>query len=243
MAKELKYINVGGVDYNVGFSSNDYDDDAVENMNRLLQKIFPLTVKLEVSPTGTFEYSGNASDFLLSWNCTVDGVEVAPNSITSILLKNETTGETLPLATEPGDADYSAVRSVSVSNDTIFSMTVEAQGMTAGSSVKVNYAYRSYSGVVNSDFVVSETNIAALEQSKLVDGKTQSYSYDAFSLKKILFAYAKTYGALSDIKDANNVSLLANYTRSEIQVNGIPYYVYITSKEFSVSAKITYNYK
>ena len=208
------------------------EEELRTNIEKLMKKTFPLTLTLLVSPSTLQKYTGQAKEFSLSW-----GAKVADESVTPTSIVLTAGGANIPV-------DKTATTAkVTASNDTEIILNVEASGMTAQAKADIKYAYAAYTGVVDKNFTITADEITQLKEMSLVDGTGRSYTYDALELQKVVYAYAKVYGALTGIVDANNVNLIGNYTRSEIEINGIAYYVYITTKEFSTTGSVTYNYK
>ena len=83
----------------------------------------------------------------------------------------------------------------------------------------------------------------SLLQQGVASGKTATITYSAFSLKKIVYAYAAKYGLLTGIVDANNINLLSNYSHTTKIIGGVEYNVYISTEEFSVAGNVTYKYQ
>lgn len=79
MAKKTKIINIKGESYDVGYSSNDYTENDKSNLERLVDKNFPLKVTLSASPTSS---AGNAlngagsnvpKEVKISWTLKYEG--------------------------------------------------------------------------------------------------------------------------------------------------------------------------
>ena len=61
MSKILKFLNVGGENYNIGYSSNDYTTSDKSNLERLIDKNFPLRVTLTTNTTSSASNALNAN--------------------------------------------------------------------------------------------------------------------------------------------------------------------------------------
>lgn len=217
---------------------NDKINQIDDNVLRLMQKAFPLTVKLSCVPSASVlnEYTGEATEFTFSWVCSVDGVTVPDADIESIKFSYNGNNILLP---EEAASSYKIV----LSDTATVSISITSQGMTATSTAKVTFGHRWYSGVVDSDFVLNENSLSALLQQGVGSSKTQTLSYTSFSLKRIVYAFVAKYGELSAIVDANNINLIDNYTLMKVTQNGVEYNVYITTEEFSVTGNVTYKYQ
>lgn len=206
--------------------------DIEDKLLHIENKLFPLELTLSIAPSDLQEYTGANKLFTIGWSAKVDGKSVVPSLISL------TVGE---IAVPVDTSDTS--KEVSANNDANILLTIEAEGRSATISGKINFAYPAYTSVVADNFVVNEANVKGLTKMSLVDSKARSHTYVAPKLQKVVYAYAKSYGALTGIVDANNVNLIANYTRNEITINGIAYYVYITTERFSTNGSITYKYQ
>ena len=201
-------------------------------LQKLEQTVFPLEVTLSVSPPEAQKFTGANEDFTISWTVEIAGEAVTPSNI---VLK--VGGETVPVDKE----DTSKI--VSATDDKKVELTIEADGRTATKTTKLNFAYLAYTGIVANDFIVNETNVTSLKKMPLVDGKARTYTYDkALDREKIVYAYAKSYGILSEIIEGTNNGI-DDYTRKEITIKGIDYYVYITTNYFSTEQAPTYKYE
>ena len=97
-------------------------------------------------------------------------------------------------------------------------------------SVTVTYTYDSYYGIISADKTSLTSNEIKSLNAKLTIDK--SFKYDKINLdnQKIAYAYLKSRGELTKILDANNFDYLNSYTRSEINIDGQEYYLYILTK-------------
>ena len=97
-------------------------------------------------------------------------------------------------------------------------------------SVTVTYTYDSYYGIISGDKTSLTSNEIKSLNTKLTTSK--SFKYDEINLdnQKIAYAYLKSRGALTKILDANNFDYLNSYTRSEVNIDGQEYYLYILTK-------------
>ena len=101
---------------------------------------------------------------------------------------------------------------------------------TVEKSVTVTYTYDSYYGIISGDKTSLTSNEIKSLNTKLTTSK--SFKYDEINLdnQKIAYAYLKSRGALTKILDANNFDYLNSYTRSEVNIDGQEYYLYILTK-------------
>ena len=133
--------------------------------------------------------------------------------------------------------------SLSVTTDT--QLTVEltdATGKTyTAKTGKYTFVSPYYYGAVAAS-VTSPTasNITALN--KKIEAKgNKSYNFTCNN-QKMVYAYPKSYGALSKILDANSFDVTGTFTRSEVTVGGVVYYVYINDASTVSAFKMTFNH-
>lgn len=84
-----------------------------------------------------------------------------------------------------------------------------------------------YFGVVDNDFEITEQNIKDTVEQFVSTSRAYTSKNVAMDYQKTLYAYPKSYGELTSIKDANGFEYLLSYTREEISINSEDYYVYI----------------
>ena len=104
---------------------------------------------------------------------------------------------------------------------------------SSGNAASVNgtktftFVYASYYGTTTSS-VASITDSEVKSKTKtLLTAKGYTQSNITLNNSKIIYAYPKSYGSLSLIKDGNNFDVTASFERAEIAIEGISYYVYI----------------
>ena len=103
----------------------------------------------------------------------------------------------------------------------------------AHGSATITFVNPSYDGVVAANFTVTEANIKALTET-LRSGKGGTRTFN-LNNQKACIAYPKAFGAATSIKDANGFDYLASYTRSELNVNGELYYVYLLTNATTIT--------
>lgn len=130
--------------------------------------------------------------------------------------------------------------SVSVQTDTTFSSKVsDSQGEVNGNSISVRFTRRSYYGMIGaSDNVTSDTEIEALNSNQLTGSKGLTWNNINSANQKIAYAYPKSFGNLTSIKDSSNIDFIDSFARSEVTRDGVAYNVYVLKDPMSIS-----NYK
>lgn len=107
---------------------------------------------------------------------------------------------------------------------------------TVTKTASINFYYNKFYGAV-SDLNPSEATVEALTTA-LATGKGGTYSFTV-TAGRICYAYPKSLGALSSIKDGNGFSLFDSFTRTEQSYtqNGttVAYYRYVLTDTTTVS--------
>ena len=84
----------------------------------------------------------------------------------------------------------------------------------------------------SSSEVTSETILTFPE---LIRGSKSYTGTTSLNNQRAVYAYPKSFGALTSIKDANNFDYLNSYTRSELEINNETYYIYVLTDPTSIT--------
>ena len=107
---------------------------------------------------------------------------------------------------------------------------------TATKTSTITFYYNKYEGVV-ADLDPTEATVTALT-SALATAKGGTYSFTA-SNQRICYAYPKSLGTLTSIKDGNGFSLFDSFTRTEqsytVAGSSVAYYRYVLTDATTVS--------
>lgn len=186
-------------------------------INELVSAVFPLSI----SVTGGGVYKkGTIQAITVRWTIKAGSEIVEPDTlkINGALETNTNTSKQF----------------TGVTSTTTYTVEATRNGVVKSSSTTATFVNPSYIGVVASDFSASESSIKGLTE---VVKSGKGYTASGLNLvnQKICYAYPKTFGALSSIKDANGFENISAYTRSEETVNGEAYYVYVLTDPASQS--------
>lgn len=119
-----------------------------------------------------------------------------------------------------------------IKKDTIFKVIVTDGKLSGQSSKTIKFVANSYYGTVG-DTVSDpdESIIKALANTKLKDIKKLVYGGITMDYGKVVYAYPKTLGDLTSIKDEkNNINYTASFAKTSATVDGIDYNVYTMIK-------------
>lgn len=202
----------------ISFLEGIKDDEKLYSMILALQQaVWPLTMDLNVSPK-TIEV-GKKTGVISSYDVKRDGLSVLPDSAVTwdspspadVVSSTFNRRVVLLEPTAPGT--------------TVFELHAIYQGMTASASAKVTAVYPSYFGLLAAGAAVTEEAVKAM--TKLVN-PSKSFQQTDISLanQRICLAYPKSFGTLTSVKDGNNFETLTAYTRSELAIGDVEYYVY-----------------
>ncbi len=194
----------------------------INAMNELLaqldEKVFPTT--LSVSGGGTYD-EGTTQVVTVTWKLQKNGQTLTPDSVT-------VNGETVDPAT-----GYKVFTDVTTT--TTYRVVVVYKGKTyTGSTTatfKVTY-YRYYGGIPGDTAFGSVTSdmVKALKK-EVCTGAAITLTYTNINDQRMVNAYPKSFGKLTQIKDGALNAPLDNWDiEAEMNIDGVDYYVY-ASKE------------
>lgn len=187
-----------------------------EALNRINKELFPLTIS--VSGGGLFE-KRTSQTITVSWSVKEGSNIVTADSIT-------VNGESVANTT-------TSKQFTNVTTNTTYTVKATKNGVTVQGSTSVTFVNPSYFGVVAAEFTPTEEAIKALTKSvKNSKGYTGNTSLNN---QKTCYAYPKSFGALTAIKDANNFEYLSSYTRTELTVWDETYYVYVLTDSVTIN--------
>lgn len=179
-----------------------------EALKRINAVLFPLSIT--VSGAGVYEKRTTQS-ITVRWTVRRGSSAITPDTVS---VNNEGVS---PSVTSKVFKD--------VTENTTYIVKVTKDGTTVQSSTSAIFVNPSYFGVVHAGFTPTESAIKALTKNVK---NTKSYTGNiSLTHQKVCYAYPKSMGALTAIRDANNFEYLQSYTRSEVTVWGETYYVYV----------------
>ncbi|EET60360.1 hypothetical protein BRYFOR_07556 [Marvinbryantia formatexigens DSM 14469] len=231
-------VAVGGIEK--GYVPPAAGVEAVEMINRLLHPYVAPVVTAAMSPSngGVVEAGTTQTVSAVTVNITPGSAAISKIEV----FDGSTSIGSLTSGIKAGANTVTLASQLSVTANKQLSVTVtDADGKTVtaktGSYTFVNPYYY---GAVAADAVVNEELVKAAAKSVQAKGN-KSFNYTCNN-QKMLYAYPASYGALSKILDANSFDVTGTFTRSEVTVGGVAYYVY-TNDPSTVSAfKMTFNY-
>lgn len=192
----------------------------------ILIKYLKPTISLSLSPSKTLydAVTENISEIQL-----VAAVGRKSKDITAVkfFVNGSLVNTVQQTVTTGGTFAYGYIPSTPINFNTTFSATATDGQETVTSSVNVVFIGKSYYGIVGSD--ISQPTAAQVKalNNTLKNSKSYSYQHINMDYGKVVYAYPKSLGALSSIKDpVNNINYSDTFARTELWIDNIEYYVY-----------------
>ena len=187
------------------------------DIKKLMDKAFPFTVNVSIDKTLAKKGTSQPVKVTITPKIGDDNTEVD-----AIMINGEEHHGAIPY-----------VYSTTATTTTTYNVRVEKENKNARGSATITFVNSSYDGVVAANFTATEANIKALTET-LRSGKGGTRTFN-LNNQKACIAYPKVFGAATGIKDANGFDYLASYTRSELNVNGELYYVYLLTNAVTIT--------
>ena len=217
--KLASYATNTSVDTKLGKKADVTTTNAISNdVTTLMNKVFPFTVT--VSLDKTLGKKGTSQPVKLTITAKkgddvsqVDGITINGTKYT-------------------GNIPYTY--SATATTTTTYNVTVKKGSQTASKPATITFFNPSYDGsVAASKTSLSETEVKALTET-LRSGKGGTRTFNLTN-QKACIAYPKAFGAAASIKDANGFDYLASYDKTELNVNGELYYVYLMKNATTIT--------
>lgn len=188
------------------------------DIKKLMDKAFPFTVKVSIDKTLAKKGTSQPVKVTIIPKIGDDNTEVD-----AIMINGEEHHGAIPY-----------VYSTTATTTTTYNVRADKTGRnSAHGYATITFVNPSYDGAVAANFTVTEANIKALTET-LRSGNSGTRTFN-LNNQKACIAYPKSFGAATGIKDANGFDYLASYTRSELNVNGELYYVYLLTNAATIT--------
>lgn len=171
--------------------------------------------------------------------------DIVNDSISTILLKGAVTKKSKPVTkvsfyvgdtllnevttgvADGGNFQYQYNPASPIRSDVTFKATTTDGQQSTNSTVTIKFVGKSYYGICDASVSDPDATTIKSGSNTLKDTKTLVYSGITTNWGKVFYAYPKSFGALTSIKDEiNNINYWDSFQRSEITVDGIAYYCY-----------------
>lgn len=217
--KLVPYATIASVNDKLTKKTDVTTTDAMSaDIKKLMDKAFPFTVKVSIDKTLAKKGTSQPVKVTITPKIGDDNTEVD-----AIMINGEEHHGTIPY-----------VYSTTATTTTTYNVRADKTGRnSAQGSATITFVNPSYDGAVAANFTVTEANIKALTET-LRSGKGGPRTFN-LNNQKACIAYPKAFDVATGIKDANGFDYLASYTRSELNVNGELYYVYLLTNAATIT--------
>lgn len=179
-----------------------------EQINNINKVLFPLNIS--VSGGGLFE-KRSTQDITVSWDIKKGNNNIVPDTITVNDVNVNNTSKFKQFN--------------SVTSNTTYTVKAIKDNVTVSGSVSAIFVNPSYFGAVSDSFIPTEDNIKEL--SKNVKNTKNYTGLISLDNNKLCYAYPKSFGALTSIKDSNGFDYMQSYVRTELTIWDESYWVYV----------------
>lgn len=216
-----EFNNLGNVD-ELNSEKVNYSNDLLSGITNVKQALDSISAKLYyIKPSiNSFTASANGGVFEVGTTITAPitfNWEYNKNITTQSLTNCTLTDETVRTVTYDSD----------ITTDKTFTLTASDGENTVSKSISYKFVAPYYIGVSTTN-TLTETEIIALTKKVETKGnKTVNYTT---SQSYMVFAYPKSYGAISSVVDKNGFNVTDSFTQSTITVGTVEYYVYCSNQ-------------
>lgn len=199
----------------------------------ILKGRYPLSISSFTASPSLLEV-GASADITFTW--ALSNTDFHDSYSQEIVVDGAT-----PVSVEKGKNTYKKTALVGATSATTKSAVInitESGKTTISNGVSITYHYPTYIGVVANGTTMNETLIKGLTKS-IEWGKSKTSTLSQVN-QLIVYAYPKSYGTLTSIKDGNGFEGIGGYTASIIAVDGQEYYVYV--QKLPATASSTYKF-
>lgn len=215
---DLTAVTVGGL--NSGSSIK--DKTTKEVLESILFPYQKPTVSFTISPNTTIYETGNTiSRIVFSITATKKS-----NNIQSIKIYNGSTLLTTITDNVSNGGNFSYTYNCSITSNVTLKIEVSDGENTVSATNNIVFTSKSYYGFVNDGTIIDASTVKGLQNSALKTSKSFTYGEITCSNSKIVYAYPQSFGALTSILDASGFEYIDSYSRTNISIDGINYYVY-----------------
>lgn len=214
--------------------------EVVDMIDKLLHAYVAPAVTAAMTPTngGTVEIGTTQSVTGVTVNITLGSAAITKIEV----FDGSTSLGSLTSGIKAGANTVTFANALSVTANKQLSVTVtDADGKTVTAKTGTyNFVSPYYYGAIAADATPTAALIKAATKSVQAKGN-KSFNFTCNN-QKMMFAYPKSYGALSKILDANSFDVTGTFTRIEVTVDNVAYYAYSNDPSTVSAFKMTFNY-
>lgn len=187
----------------------------------LQESVFPVTSNLTLSKS--LIAVGESETINVNWFVYRKGLDVTKQAIK--LFNGESTSEigTSIVINEPKHTSKT------------YTFTGTYQGLSSTTTKILTVNDYCYMGVVAADWAPNAGFISSQFTKSLQSGRGYTWSGINLTNQRTCYAIPQYFGTLTSIKDGNNFEYLGSYTRTNLTINGVDYYVYTLTKPTTIS--------
>ena len=189
------------------------------DITTLMNEVFVLTASASVTP-----------------NIAEAGTSKAVNvSVDAKLGKGRTQVDEITIDGTKYTGEIPYTHSATATTTHTYNITVKKGSKTADASATINFYNASYYGVVDaSKTSLTANEVKTLKTKEVKSGRSGTRTFNLTN-QKACIAYPQSFGAAASIKDANGFDYLASYTRNEVTIDSVVYYVYLLSSPTTIT--------
>lgn len=232
---KLGSSNIDDIDFNNFLKDEEVSTKSTWSSNKISKEIETLKEGINYKPITINSFTSNLNKYV--YELGVDTI----NSITfSWSLSSTPKSITLTDCNNVSNSISFVVYTGKVNNTKTFTLKVtDEKNNSASKSITVNFVNPFYYGVY--DDSLNESIITS--QNKLVQTKSNKTIKLTYTDKKVFFATPKIYGEIKDIKDNSGFNYTKEFTRNEMAIKDVLYYVYTLEDKASVTdISFTFSY-
>ena len=223
------YVEHGGVGLGVTFA----DKTIKEMFDMILYPyVAPIVSTSVVSPSngGTFEIGSTVIITKVRVSATIKS-----NKLTKIQVVHGTTNVASKTdgVANGGAFDFTVSYPITANATLTAKVTDDTGSIVSKNTGTFTFVYPIYHGALNSDTTPTESQIKAVTKHIETKG-TKTYTFTTNN-ERFIFAYPKSYGALSEIYDQNNFNVTDTFVQYTVPVvcldgKSVEYYVYVSER-------------
>ena len=211
--------NLSGIVDLSAYATTATTDAMSADITTLMNEVFVLTASASVTP-----------------NIAEAGTSKAVNvSVDAKLGKGRTQVDEITIDGTKYTGEIPYTHSATATTTHTYNITVKKGSKTADASATINFYNASYYGVVDaSKTSLTANEVKTLKTKEVKSGRSGTRTFNLTN-QKACIAYPQSFGAAASIKDANGFDYLASYTRNEVTIDSVVYYVYLLSSPTTIT--------
>ena len=224
-------VSLGG--WEIGDKADEMDFQTA--MYKLLHPYILPTLQFSISPSNTVYKKGTSVNSII--------LEATTEKKTSDVKKVTFFKDNASIYTQETDTaggTYSYTYNTAFELDTIFKATViDTQNKSVTAIQEISFVNPYYIG---SSTISTISDFTGLTEKIVVKDTKKEVVYEAIDNEYLVFAYNKSYGNLTSIKDENSFENIGSWNKDELTIDGQDYFVYITQLPITIENRFKYTF-